>query len=241
MEAMILAAGLGSRLRPLTNDKPKALVSVAGITLLMRAMRYVIDVGATRVIVNVHHFADQIENQLHAQSWPVPVLVSDEREQLLDTGGALKHAQLLFGGKEPILVHNVDVLSRIDLGALLQQHQAHHAWATLAVSQRDSSRQLLWNEHGELCGWCNQVTGEQLLVGEWDMAQLQCMAFSGIAMVEPRLISLLPPADRPYPIIPEYLKQAATHRIDCFVHAADQWLDVGKPETLRQATAFLNR
>ncbi len=246
MEAFILAAGLGTRLRPLTNDRPKALVAVDGTTLLELAICRVTKAGAKHVVVNVHHFASTMKTFLLRRSWPIPVDISDESPLLLDTGGALRHARGLFRGQGPILVYNVDVLSTFSIEEMLRKHEQGHALATLAVSDRETCRKLLFNEEGQLAGWKNHDNGEEIIVKTANSAvsknpTLTERAFSGISFVSPRLMSLLPPDDRPYPAIPEYLRLAEHHRIQAYEHPASQWLDVGKPETLPWATAFLNR
>lgn len=221
MEGFILAAGLGTRLRPLTETRPKALVEVDGRTLLDICIHRLADAGISRVVINVHHFGDMIINYLRQHEWPCEVVVSDERTLLLDTGGALRHAASLFSGDEPILVHNVDVLSHINLQQLESHHCKEGNLATLCVSRRDTKRRLLFDDNGRLVR--RAAEGEKGL------------AFSGISMVSPALFPLLPEADHPYPIIDEYIRLTAGHRIGCFIHPAEDWLDVGKHETLDKA------
>ena len=139
---MILAAGLGTRLHPLTDDRPKALVEIYGTPLLELAINRLVDAGAAHIVVNVHHFADMVEDFIASRQWPCRISISDERAMLLDTGGALRHAAPLFERREPVLVHNVDVLSRIDLRDLVRFHSESHNQATLCVSRR-STRRLL--------------------------------------------------------------------------------------------------
>lgn len=238
MEVFLLAAGLGTRLRPLTNDRPKALVEVEGRSLLEINIDNLIRQGATRIVVNVHHFADKIITFLNSRTWDAEILISDERELLLDTGGGLKKAEPLFSGTQPILIHNVDILSRLDLSAITQSLMQSQALATLAVSDRSTSRKLLFDPDGKLIGWHNLNSGEYL----WADAQHSSykeLAFSGIAVVKPQLLTMLPPANAPYPIIPAYLEIAQQHRIDCYPHDPKHWLDVGKPETLKIAHEYL--
>lgn len=236
MQAFLLAAGLGTRLRPLTDRKPKALVEVQGIPLLKINLDNLVRQGATRIVVNVHHHAGQIIDFLQRNSWNAEVLVSDERDLLLDTGGGLKKAARLFVPDEPIVVHNVDILSHIDLSELLKQHAHSMSLATLAVSTRDTSRQLLFDPHRQLAGWRDHRSNET----RWVQHPTPCeeKAFSGIAMVEPALLNLLPPADHPYPVIPAYLDIARNHGISYFEHRKEDWLDVGKPETLNLAQSW---
>ena len=225
MQAFLLAAGLGTRLRPLTDSRPKALVEVGGEPLLKINIDRLAAQGADRIVVNVHHFADKVVDYLASRPWPAEVLVSDERDLLLDTGGGMKKAAPLFRLDEPVLIHNVDILSRLDLRALWRRQQESGALATLAVSRRDTARQLLFDAEGRLAGWYNRQNGET----RWAMAPT----------VSPQMLDLLPEATLPYPIIPAYLDAAREHVINHFLHSAADWLDVGKPETLQQAQQWI--
>lgn len=219
MEGFILAAGLGTRLRPLTDDRPKALVKVGGMTLLERTIRRLESAGINHIVINVHHFADKVIDFVNTHTWQTKIDISDERDLLLDTGGALKHAAPLFSGREEVLVHNVDILSDIDLQAVERHHRSEGNLVTLCVSRRKTKRLLAFDERG-------------LLVGRAD----EGLAFSGISIVSPELFALLPEADRPYPVIDEYIRLSqAGHRIGAYLHDPAHWLDVGKPETLKQA------
>ena len=228
MEGFILAAGLGTRLRPLTDSRPKALVEVGGRPLLELAIARLAEAGAKRIVVNVHHFADQVEAFLASREWACPVAVSDERALLLDTGGALRRAAPLFGGSEPVLVHNVDVLSTIDLAALLARHASEHNLATLCCSNRPSARKLLFAPD-------RRLLGRAPLPAQPAPAQGEALAFSGIAVVSPALFPLLPEADHPYSIVDQYIRLSSQFGVRCFEHPAGQWLDVGRPETLQKA------
>lgn len=234
---MILAAGLGTRLRPLTNDRPKALVEVNGITLLEYNLRRLIGFGFNKIVINIHHFPDMVIDFVRQRNFEAEILFSDEREQLLDTGGALKKAAALFSGKEPVLIHNVDILSTLDLGEIYNKHLGNKALATLLVSKRDTSRQLLFDKNQQLVGWHTSSNNETLW-SDRPVEIFDSMAFSGIHIVNPELFDLLPPA-APYPIIPEYLKIGKYHKILAFSHLAEEWLDVGKPETLKLAKKFI--
>lgn len=219
MEGFILAAGLGTRLRPLTDDRPKALVEVDGVTLLERTIRRLEEAGINHIVINVHHFADKVIDFVNTHTWQARTDISDEREMLLDTGGALKHAAPLFSGREEVLVHNVDILSDLDLQEVERRHRSEGNLVTLCVSRRQTKRLLAFDERG-------------LLVGRAD----EGLAFSGISIVSPELFALLPEADRPYPVIDEYIRLSqAGHRIGAYLHDPAHWLDVGKPETLKQA------
>ena len=239
MEAMILAAGLGTRLRPLTNDRPKALVEINGVSLLEYNIRNLIRFGATKIVINVHHFPNMIIDFVKNHSFNAEITISDERKQLLDTGGALKKAAPLFSGKEPILIHNVDILSSLNLEKIYHKHIITNALATLLVSKRDTARQLLFRKNGNLIGWTNISTGE-IILNNSVSESLDKLAFSGIHIVNPELLKMLPEAS-PYPIIPEYLKLAKQHKILSYKHLSGIWMDVGKPETLKKAETFIQK
>lgn len=233
MEGFILAAGLGTRLRPLTNDRPKALVEVGGVTLLERTIRRLEEAGVEHIVVNVHHFADQVIDFVGSHRWQAEVEISDERDLLLDTGGGLKRAARLFRGSDDILIHNVDVLSDIDLRAVEAQHRSEGNLATLCVSRRDTKRLLEFDDNGLLL---NRADSSHLPDAHEDKPLPSHLAFSGIAVVSPELPSLLPEADQPYPIVDQYIALAHQgRRIGSYLHCAEQWLDVGKPETLALA------
>ena len=225
MEAFILAAGLGTRLRPLTDDRPKALVDINGKPLLDITLQRLMAAGVKRCVVNVHYFGDMLIDYLQRHTWPFEVVISDEREQLLNTGGALKHAAPLFSGTEPVLVHNVDILSDIDFQALERHHLECGNLVTLCTSHRTTKRMLLFDAAGHIVARCGTV----------DATGLTPMAFSGVSMVSPALFPLLPPDDHPYPAIDTYLDLARRHPIGSFVHPYDHWLDVGTPEAVEKA------
>ena len=234
MQAFVLAAGLGTRLYPLTATMPKALVEVQGTPLIKIAIDNLIHQGARRIVVNIHHFGDLLRTYLEDHHWDADILISDERDLLLDTGGGLKKAEPLFLPQEPILVHNVDLLSHINFSDIIKQHTDSMDLATLVVSQRNTSRQLLFNSENQLAGWQNRTTSETKWVQQ-PTTNYKQLAFSGIAVIQPELLTLLPPAAQPYSIIPAYLTLAKSHRISYFEHKQSDWLDVGKPETLQRA------
>ena len=238
--AMILAAGLGSRLRPLTDHLPKALVPVAGKPLLQHQLEKLHEAGIPEAIVNLHHHADQIEDWCADHPSPVRVLFSDERAQLLDTGGALKHAlPLLRDMQQPLLVHNVDILSNARFEPLLQA--AEQRAALLLVSERPSRRQLLFDDDMRLVGWTDTQTRQlRSPYPRLDASRCHHLAFAGIHAIHPRLFSRL----RDYPedcfsIIDFYLQACTDEPIYGFVQPGLRLLDVGKPESLRQAETFL--
>lgn len=237
MEAMIFAAGLGTRLRPLTNDRPKALVEVCGKTLLQHCIEMLIGNGATRIVINVHHFAEMMKTHIANLKYNIDIQISDESQLLLDTGGGLKKAIGLFSGKEPIVIANVDILTNIDLRQMMQQHIDSKADATLAIRQRQSSRQLLFDTDWQLGGWQNIKTGESIIVSK--SKQLKPFAFSGIHIMSPTLFDKFP-ADEVFPIIPHYLSLAKKHKIIGYQHDNDYWFDAGSVEKIAEAEKFLN-
>ncbi len=237
MEAMIFAAGLGTRLQPLTNDRPKALVEVCGQTLLHHCITMLESNGAERIVINVHHFADKMKNYIGNLKCKADIVISDESSLLLDTGGGLKKAIGLFSGKEPIVIANVDILTNIDLRQMMKQHIDSKADATLAIRQRQSSRQLLFDNDWQLGGWQNIKTGESIIVSKSN--QLKPFAFSGIHIMSPTLFDKFP-ADKVFPIIPHYLNLAKEYKIIGYQHDNDYWFDAGSVEKIAEAEKFLN-
>lgn len=233
MKAMVLAAGLGTRLRPLTDDRPKALVEIAGRALLEITLTRLRSFGIEDVIINTHHFADLVEQYLAAhENFGMRIAISHE-EVLLDTGGGLKNVAWFFrDSDEPFLLHNVDVLSNIDLGGMGRFHSESGALATLAVQSRKTSRSLLFDAQGELCG-------RVLKDGEREMARVvenpESLAFAGIHVISPRIFDLLT-EEGIFSIIPAYLRLAAQgEKISGFRSDAFYWRDLGKPESIAQA------
>jgi NDP-sugar pyrophosphorylase family protein len=243
MKAMILAAGLGTRLHPLTDDRPKALVTVAGRTLLEIALARLRSFGVGEVIVNAHHFAEMIADYLKANdNFGMRIEVSRE-EELLDTGGGLKQAAHFFledGGntQEPFILHNVDVLSNIDLASMVRFHKERNALATLAVQQRETSRYLLFDEQGQLCGRRAGQDGEV----EWarPAAKTEALAFSGIHVLSPQIFAKMEEKGA-FSIIPAYLRLAARgEKVLAFRADGCYWRDLGRPESIAQAAQDLS-
>jgi NDP-sugar pyrophosphorylase family protein len=246
MKAMILAAGLGTRLRPLTDDRPKALVEINGRTLLEIALTRLRAFEIREVIINVHHLADMVVDYLKKNdNFGMRIEISRE-DVLLDTGGGLKKAAWFFkdapghSGKEaPFILHNVDVLSTIDLERMRQLHCETQALATLAVQDRETSRYLLFDEQGELCGRRAGRNHPPELVRP--AQQVQAWAFSGIHVISPRFFSLMT-EDGAYPIIASYLRLAAQgERIYAFRADKYYWRDLGRPENIAQAALDLKQ
>jgi NDP-sugar pyrophosphorylase family protein len=234
MRAMILAAGLGTRLRPLTNDRPKALVEIKGRTLLEITLRRLHSFGINEVIVNVHHFADRVVECIEANDqFGMKIEISRE-EDLLDTGGGLKKAAHFFlnGSDEPFILHNVDALSSIDLAEMVRFHREHQALATLAVQQRESSRQLLFDENLKLCG--RRAAGEEAEVVR-SSQRTEALAFCGIHVISPRIFDVMR-EENAFPIIPAYLRLAGEGE-EIAGFRADQyyWRDVGTIPSLTRA------
>ncbi len=238
MKAMLLAAGLGTRLRPLTDNRPKALVEVEGHTLLEIALTRLRTCGVQDVIVNVHHFADMIVSYLAARhNFGMRIEISRE-DVLLDTGGGLKKAAWFFledgsDRDQPFLLHNVDVLSTIDLSRMVLFHQESLALATLAVQDRKSSRYLLFDEEGRLCG--RRFEREQRTELARSANPLQALAFCGIHVISPRLLEMMT-EDGAFSIIEAYLRvTACNERITAFCADESYWRDLGTIESLQQA------
>ena len=238
MKAMVLAAGQGTRLRPLTDERPKALVEIGGRTLLEITLSRLRGLGVREVIINVHHFADMIAEYLKAQgNFGMRIEVSRE-ELLLDTGGGLKKASWFFledgqGSEEPFLLHNVDVISTIDFGCMIQAQRERRALATLAVQERETSRYLLFDEQLQLCGRRAGRDKEAEVVRA--SQKLQALAFTGVHVISPRLLTMMS-EEGVFSIISTYLRLAARgERILGFRADEYYWRDLGKPGQLPQA------
>ena len=259
---MIFAAGLGTRLKPLTDHMPKALVEVGGKPLLDIVIDKLREQGYDRFVVNVHHFADQIEEHVAAAEYAPLVRISDERDELLETGGGLKKAAPLFADEEPILIHNVDILSNVDFGWFSRQHLPDED-AVLLVSRRKTKRYLLFDNAMRLMGWMNIETGEVKSPFPWlreagitidDQlqvishtshlspltTQLYAFAFSGIHSFSPRLFPLMERFPDRFPIMDFYLSTCHRRHIVGCLKEDLRLLDVGKLDTLDQAEQFLN-
>ena len=232
---MIFAAGLGTRLRPLTDTLPKALIPVAGVPMLERIIRRLESFGFHDIIINVHHFAEHIIDFLHSNhNFGINIQVSHERDVLLDTGGGLKYAAWFFDDDKPFLVHNVDILTDLDLGDFYRTHLQSSALATLAVKQRPGSRFLLFNREHVLCGWKNTATGEVKMSRPIPEIDLIPLAFSGIHVIDPEIFTLMP-EQQVFSMTPWYLDLASHHTILAYRHDDSLWLDIGKKESLIQA------
>ena len=226
MQAMILAAGLGSRLKPFTDKHPKALAPVNGKSLLQRNVEYLLSYGINDIVVNVHHFAGQIIEAVEAaEGWGANIIISDESTEVLETGGGLKKAgDILSALQQPFVLMNADILTNMNLDNMLEKHFKESPLATLAVTSRHSSRYLLF-DGDRLCGWKNDATGE--LKGRPGAP----FAFSGIHIISPAIFPLITESGK-FSMIDVYLRLAPDHHIIGYDHSDSLLLDVGKPESL---------
>ena len=256
MQSMIFAAGLGTRLKPLTDTMPKALVRVGGAPLLEHVINRLIDAGCKRMVVNVHHFANQIIDYLNMHDYGVDILVSDETKQLLDTGGGIKRAASLFDQHQPVLIHNVDILSNVDLDAFYRHALETKTDALLLVSRRVTQRYLVFDSNMRLVGWTNVATGEvksphaeirQLhfvspTEVESSYYQNNCYlcAFSGIHVLAPSAVQTVEAVDKDkFPIMDFYLNNCDTLDIRGELKTDLHLLDVGKLDSLQAAEDFI--
>ncbi len=239
MQAMIFSAGLGTRFKPWTDKHPKALAIVNGKPLLQRNIEYLQQHNIKDVIVNVHHFAEQIEDAIvENDGWGSDLLVSDERDELLDTGGGLLKAEELFNPEEKFITCNVDILTDLDINKLLKFHEQSNAMISFAVTNRKTSRNLLFDEENRLCGWRNNSTGEEKISipGKKFIEK----AYSCVVVFEYDIFRLMKEAGftGKFSLIDVYLKLAADHRIMGYDHTGDKLVDVGKPESVAVAESL---
>ena len=230
MQAMIFAAGLGTRFKPWTDHHPKALAIVNGKSLLQRNIEYLQRYYITEVIVNVHHFADQIiEAVENNHGWGSDVIISDERNEVLETGGGLMKARHLFKHNEPFITMNADVLTDLSIKDMLKYHSQHKADISLAISNRASSRRFLWDEENRLVGWENENTGEQKIKREATIAR--SMAFNCVTIYQPNIFDAIPQQGK-FSLTETFLSLASIHRIMGYEQISGNFIDVGKPESV---------
>lgn len=237
MKAMVLAAGLGTRLKEHTLNKPKALVEVEGKTLLAHVLEKLIGSGFSEVVVNVHHFADQIVQFLQENDFGIKIHISDESERLLNTGGGIINAREMLEGDQPFLVHNVDILSDIDLGKLFEKHINSNYLVTLAVGNRKSSRKFLFDDQMRLSGWRNTITNKEI-VPDTSRSNLKDYAFAGIHVISPEIFNLIH-TKGPFSIIDAYLNLCSKHSIIGYDTSNNFVLDIGKVPNLDAAREYL--
>jgi NDP-sugar pyrophosphorylase family protein len=229
MQAMIFAAGLGTRFKPWTDKHPKALALVNGKSLLQRNIEYLQKYAITEVVVNVHHFADQLIEAIEKnKGWGSRITVSDERNVVLETGGGLKKASPYLHS-ENIVIINADILTDMDLKVMLNYHQREQPLATLAVTDRSTSRYFLFDTNNIMCGWRNSKTGEEKISRKTN--QFVPKAFSGIHIISNKLLPLLTQEGK-FGIVDVYLELSKTHIIKSFDHSGSHFVDVGKPESV---------
>jgi len=240
MKAMVFAAGIGSRLKPITNDMPKALIPVNGKPMLEHIILKLKAAGFLHIVVNVHHYADQVIQFLQENNhFGLKIEISDERDYLLDTGGGLKHASKFLAGDEPFLVHNVDIFSNADLKTMYEYHLASKSLATLLVSNRSSSRQLLFDRKENLSGWQNTDTGEiKSAYPEFDPVKHIEFAFGGVHVISPKIFDLMDEWTGKFSIINFYLSICPKFPIQYYTTDNLQLIDIGKPETLAEANEW---
>lgn len=231
--AIIFSAGLGTRFKPWTNSHPKALAVVNGKSLLQRNIEYLQQYGVKDVVVNVHHFPEQIITAVKEnKGWGSNVMISDESEMVLETGGGLVKARKLLDWDKPFISLNVDILTNLDLSKLMAFHQQHKPLVTFGITNRKSSRVLLFDEDSRLCGWKNLSTGETKI--SIDKPGLKEMAYSCVVIYEPEIFSLIKQQGK-FSIMDTYLDLAADHVILGYDHSGDNLVDVGKPESVAVA------
>ena len=238
---MIFAAGIGSRLKPLTDNMPKALIPVNGKPMLEHVILKLKAFGFDQIVINIHHLGEQIIDFLKANNnFGIQIFISDEKDYLLDTGGGLKKAQQFLQGDEPFLIHNADIISDIDLKKLYDSHLENNPLATLLVSQRETSRYLLFDKSNRLCGWRNRETGEiKSFYPYFDPSHYQEYAFGGIHVLSPQIFDWLQEWTGRFSIINFYLSVCAKTNIRAYVAEDLHLLDIGKPETLAQAEEWM--
>jgi NDP-sugar pyrophosphorylase family protein len=234
--AMIFAAGLGTRFKPWTDKYPKALALVNGKSLLQRNVEYLQQFGIKDVVVNVHHFADQVIDAVQKnQGWGSNITISDERDEVLETGGGLLKAKDFFKPGQSFISCNVDILTSLNLDKLLQFHEQHKPLISFAITSRKTSRYFLFDGNSRLCGWKNTKTGEEKIV--LNKPNLVEKAYSCVVVFEPEMFSLMPFRGK-FSLVEVYLALAADHLIMGYDHTGDKFVDVGKPENIAVAEAL---
>jgi NDP-sugar pyrophosphorylase family protein len=239
MKALILAAGLGTRLKPLTNSIPKALIPIKGKTLLEYQILKLKKYDFNEIIINIHHFPDQIIDFLKSKNnFGLNIKISDERDFLLDTGGGIHQTEWFFNDGKPFLVHNVDIFSNIDLYQLYRQHLSLNGLATLVVSSRKTSRYLLFDESLQLKGWFNGKT-QEIKPMTININQFQKLAFAGIQILSPQVFKLMNNWEPPFSIIDFYLQNMERYPIFGYIPPGFKILDVGKIQALNEAEKII--
>lgn len=236
MKAMIFAAGLGTRFKPWTDSHPKALALVNGKSLLQRNIEYLQQYDVTDVVVNVHHFADQIIDAAKRNNgWGSNIIISDETDEVLETGGGLLKAKDLLKNDEAFFTLNADFLTDLDLHKLLAYHKEKKGLISFGITSRKSSRNFLFDEDNRLCGWMNNSTGEKRI--SIDKPNLKPMAYSCVVVFEPTVFDLIPQRGK-FSLVDTYLSLASEYPIYGYDHTGDKLVDVGKPESVAIAESL---
>ena len=236
MKGFIFAAGLGTRLQPLTDHKPKALVELNGQPLLYHAIQKLKEVAVDEIIINVHHFSTLVIDYVQQNDFGISITISDESDFLLDTGGGLLKAKALLLNT-PFIAYNVDIVSSINLNQLVDFHTESGNLATLVVRNRETSRYLMFDQQIHLSGWINKTSSDKIVANE-NFDQSQPLAFSGIQIIEPSIFDKITETGK-FSVIPMYVRLAETEKIGGFLDHSDFWLDVGKPGQLEVAEEYL--
>jgi NDP-sugar pyrophosphorylase family protein len=236
MKAMIMSAGKGTRLGKITETIPKVLVDINGKSLLRRAVEKCVSNGFDDIIINVHHCADMVEEEIEKlKRMGYSITISDERQKLLDTGGGLFKAKDFFDN-DPFLLYNADIITDFDLSELLDYHREKGGLATLAVRHRPGNRYLLVDQEGLLCGWCNNLTGEKI-IARGNENSLSEIAFSSIHIINPEIFNFM--TEGVYSMTPLYLRLASSHKIYTLLSDDGYWFNTGTPEILEEVRKFI--
>lgn len=235
---MIFAAGLGTRLRPITQQIPKALVEVGGVPMIERVIVNLKAAGVDSIIINLHHYPEKIKDFIASRDhFNIDIRYSEESHELLDTGGGLARAGWFFNDDQPFYVHNTDVLTNIDLNKMMHHHMKMKPLATLFVMQRKTSRYLMFDQRMQLTGWKNVKTCEEKIIRK--ATQTSNFAFNGIHIIQPEIFKLLP-GEGKFSIIPAYLDLAINHSLSGYTDPEAGFVDIGRPENLEEAERFVN-
>lgn len=241
MKAFILAAGIGSRLKPLTDKTPKALVEVGGMSMLERLINRLVNIGITEILINVHHHSELLIKFIEENKWSdISISISDESGELLDTGGAIPYAKNFFEGKENILIHNVDILSDINFQEVEEFHTSNNSLITLCVRDRNTSRKLIFNLENKLIGWTNTTTNKFKWVNDNTSEFQKTLAYSGIYIASPEFASKINKSGR-FSIIDTWLELAKTEKIFAYEDNESNWFDLGSVERIKKATKFIEK
>ena len=238
MKAIVFAAGLGTRLKPLTDHCPKALIKLNGQPLLWHSINFLKQSGIDEVVVNVHHFAGSIIDYLTKENFGITIHISDESDELLDTGGGLLKARIFLDDTKPFIACNVDIISSLDLKKAIEYHYLLDPLATLIVRRRETSRYLMFDEKMTLSGWENLETGEKR-ISTMAFDQSNPWAFSGIQIISPAIFNLITERGK-FSITQLYIRLAENHKIIGFPDNSDFWLDLGKPGQITSAEKYLS-